>query len=196
MHRLKKLPNRPFKMSDNPKIETATTENGTSLHRFTLPDVELALRIVALNGGNVNKSVAILETEYNLHITVATLNKYRKVSFPRLYTEIQNELRKKIGDSLSNQLIENAYFAADTTESIIARLSSEYEEIPTKELGKVAKELAGVSSQSIDKAQILRGMPNTIIEERNPEMIIEDLKRLGVKLPPKSVPNEAGEQDG
>ena len=183
MHRLDELPEKGKKGSPgNSPVQKAVTDVGTKSNNFTTADVELALRVLALNGGNYSKTSRELEKIHNLPIDSATLSKWRKVSFANRYDEIAVELRKTIGDSLSNRLIENASLAADTTHELITTLADNQADLETEDLSKVAKDLASISGTSIEKAALLRGQPTDIVEERKPELILEELKKLGVRF--------------
>jgi hypothetical protein len=191
MHRLNQLPKQGGRFVES-QVETATTERGTDLRKFTDVDVELSLRLLALNGGAISETVAQLaQPPHNTHVDAATLRRWRKTLFPNRYLKIQNEFRKELGESLSNQLIENATQSAELTTTIIAELDGKVNDLEAKDLSRVAKDLADVSAKSVDKAMVLRGQPNAITEERNPELIVRELQRLGVNPRAIQVTNEA-----
>jgi hypothetical protein len=187
--RIEKLPEEGKKES----IEKPTTETGSKLVSYNYGDVELALRSLALNGANYQRTARELEQQHDLAINPQTLSKWHKVSFAQRYEEICADLKKEIGDRLSNQLISNAQDSAAVTQDIVARLHNEVNELETSELSRAAKDLTTVTGSSIDKAALLRGQPTEIRQDNSPEAIVEELRRLGVSFGSKPIDGEAKE---
>lgn len=182
MHRLDELPTSDYG-DKSEGINTATTEHGSTLQKYTEKDVELALQELALNGGNFSRTSAILETQHKLHVPAATLSKWAKTSFTNRYRNIQHTVRNTIAKDVSSKLTENAQRSAELTGDILESLADNVDELNPNELAKAAKDVSQIASNSIDKALLLRGQPTDISVQVTPEEMLAELKRLSVKLP-------------
>lgn len=181
MHRLNDLPSAD-RSGKAPKVPVANTEVGGSLQKWTMPDVELALQVLALNGGNSSKTSAILESEHNLNVPAQTIRKWAKTQFTNRYNIIQHELRNTISQDLASKLTENAQRSAEITETLLDSLSDDLDGLEPTEKSRVAKDVSQIGSTSIDKSLLLRGQPTDISVAMKPEEIVAELQRMAVKV--------------
>src|SRR5262245_10131471 len=158
----------------------ATTELGTNLRSYSEEDVNLVLRVLAYNGGNLNLTVAELEDKYGKSITSQTVARWRSTLFAQRYTEIQYELQSEINKKLAGVLAENGIKSAQAQAEMIDRLMNEVNSLEPKQLATAARELAQVQSIAVDKSSLLRGLPTQIHAERKPEDVVRALKELNI----------------
>lgn len=169
------------------KVPTAKTELGTTLRNYTMEDVELTLRVLALNGGNYSRTSLILDEEHGLAIHSQTIQKWATVSFTNRYIEVISELKERIGERLSAKLSDVAIQGAEVQEKLIGRLDDRIDDLAPKELPGAIRNMAQANSMSIEKMQLLRGQATDRVQHMKPEEIVEELKSLDIDLPEEAV---------
>jgi hypothetical protein len=192
MHRVDKMPNKSNDSVKKPsKLPMANTEQGNSLYKYTMKDVELGLQLLALNGGNAAKTAAQLEENHKLHVPANTLKRWANIQFTNRYNTVAHELRNTISQDLASKLTANAQRSADITETLLDSLADEVDDLEPIEKARVAKDISQVGSTSLDKSLLLRGQPTDISVAMSPEDIVAELQKMSVR-----VESETGDGEG
>jgi hypothetical protein len=172
----------------------ATTEQGNPLYKYTMQDVELALQVLALNGGNASKASNILEEQHSFNVPGQVLRRWATIKFTNRYNTIQHELRNTISQDLASKLTANAQRSADITETLLDSLADEVDELDPLEKARVAKDVSHVGNNSLDKSMLLRGQPTDISVAMSPEDIVAELERMSVKVDNEEPQTEDGRE--
>ena len=146
---------------------------------FTEEDIALALRTIALVGGNCTRAATILESE-GREVSHTTLRKWKDEKYPVQYEEIVYNLRESIGSKVSDGAMEVATQAQDLSAEMVRRLQENLHEVPTKDLAKAALNVAQTSRTNVEVARLLRNQPNSIVEVRSVDESLDRLKELDV----------------
>lgn len=175
-----------------PHQRYAISERGATT-RYTEAHVDLALRLLALNGGKVKPTVQMLEEE-GVPVAYATLRSWRHHVFPRRYWQIRHELGKDISEEVAGRSLERALQADEAAQQYIETAVEKLPAVPPAHLAKSALALTQAASTSIEKAQLLRERPTEIVETRSVPELFADLERLGV-LKDQSIEAEVVEEE-
>jgi hypothetical protein len=178
----------------DPDRVRAVTERGTQLVQ-TEAEVDLALRLLVLNGGKYKPTVEQLEAE-GIAISRDSLRNWRDTAFPRRYYEIRRDLGRDVGEEVAGRAFERALEADAATAEYIEEAVAKKGKVPAEHLAKNALALSQVVSNSVDKAQLLRDRPTEIKEVRTVEAMVDDLERLGVAKKDDAIDAQVvGEED-
>lgn len=157
------------------------SERGTRLASgHTLEDIEISLRVLIFNGGDSKLAAEHLLDVYRIKVHPTMLKKWAYTHFPDRYAVLQQELRSEVSEKIAGMLSENAQRATQTQAKIIDRLDENVNELAPKDLANAARQVAQAGALDIEKARLLRDEPTDIVENRDPEKILEALERLNV----------------
>jgi len=171
---------RPETPSDElPLAKRATTERGVRI-RFSEDEVNLALKLLVLNGGSYKPTVEQLKAEGIDNIPREKLRHWRDKAFPRRYWQIRQELGRDVSENVAGRALERALQADDAQKLYIEKAVENVGEVNPDHLAKNALALANVMSQNVEKAQLLRDRPTEIRELKAADELVEELVRLGV----------------
>lgn len=153
-------------------------ENGNVSKRFSDADIELILKTLALNGGQMKKTSQQLREQFKLEVHPQTLKRWKDVNYHSAYSRLQREL----SDELSTQLAGKITDVAHQSISIQERLQEEMDEqlnsesFELKELPSAIRNMAQASEISIRQKHLLEDKPTEILEVRGIEETISDLE--------------------
>lgn len=161
--------------------DIATTERGTQLERYTYADVDLALRLLILNGGNRNATVEQL-AERGIAVTSEAIKYWRDHAFARRYFNMRQELGRDVGEEVAGRAMERALQADDATGIFIEGAVREARagEMTGRDMAQAARAMAQVLKDNVEKAQLLRDRPTEIRETRDPMEALKFLAQMGV----------------
>lgn len=142
-------------------------------------EIALALRVMALHGGNARKANEILTGE-GKPIPQKTLETWRDSTYAVEYQDAMYRLRKEIGSATSDQAMNLAAGAAQVEEALIRRAAETLHALPVKDLTKAALNMALVKKNNVETARVLRNEPTHIVEARDVSETLDTLKDLGV----------------
>lgn len=171
----------------------AVSERGVRLHHSDA-QVDLALRLLVLNGGRVEPTVKMLKEE-GLSLTRATLQGWRTKQFPRRYWQIRQELGKDMSEEVAGRALERALQADEAAQAYVEKAVERLPEVPAEHLAKNALSLTQAMSVSVEKAQLLRERPTEIVETRSVSELFADLERLGVIKDNEAIDAEVVEEE-
>jgi hypothetical protein len=162
-----------------PDHELATTERGTRLDKFTEGDVNLALRMLILNGGNVGQTCRQLAEE-GITLESAQLRYWRDVAFIRRHSELRLELARDVGEDIAGRAMERAIEYDDAQAVYVRAAVEKIDDVDPNRLAPNAASLAKGMAENIEKAQLLRNKPTEIRETRDTAELLDFLRKSGV----------------
>jgi hypothetical protein len=142
-------------------------------------DVAVALRALALYGGNSGKAARALAAE-GRPIPSKTLQNWRDGKYAVQYEDLVYELRQSIGQKVSDEAMEIAAQASEVETALIAATQANLHDIPAKDLAKAALNMAQIKRTNIESARLLRNEPTQITENRSVDDSLAELRSLGV----------------
>jgi hypothetical protein len=157
----------------------AETEKGSVLDQFTFADVELALKVSILRGGNLGETARLLAEE-GIVVTHSQLRYWRDTAFAGRYIELRSELAPQISEEVASRAMERAIQADDAEALYIAKAHEKVDEVSPDKLAANALALAKAKSENITKAQLLRDRPTEIRGSTDTSELLEVLRRNGV----------------
>jgi hypothetical protein len=157
----------------------AETENGKVLEAYTFADVEIAFKVLILNGGNVKKTLEILADE-GLSVERITLRDWRERMFPQRYRELRYELGAVVSEEMAGRAMERAMQADDAEDQYLAMAIEKLDEVSPDKLAPGVLALSKAKAENISKAQLLRERPTEIREVRDTAELLDVLRRAGV----------------
>jgi len=173
------------------EFKQAESERGRVI-RHSDDEVNLALKLIVLNGGRLKNAAEQLQDEgFAIHRN--TLRDWRDKAFPRRFAQIRHELAPQVTEDIAARSLERALEADAAEQEYIKAAVDRLGEVDATHLAKNALALANAKANNIHSAQLLRDKPTQIVETRNPEEMVAVLERLGVaeRDKPKQVENEA-----
>lgn len=148
--------------------------------KFTDAEVDSALTAYALQG-SVSEAVAILDREFDLQVSEATIRNWTKGAHRERYLEITNKYADHVRVELANahekvarKAIEGA---EDATDMLVGRLRNEGKGWAPHEIGLALKHLSSAANQHQKSSDVLRGRPTEIRENRSDEEFMKRLQR-------------------
>lgn len=161
----------------------ARTERGKALAVYNTEDVEIGLRVLALNGGVYKAAHQQLLGE-GMEIPAETLRNWATSQFVQKYADIQSDLHDKINERVAGQAMDIAARAQAIEQKLMDRLDDPevMAEIPARDLAKSLAQVAQAKGTNVEKAALLRGQPTEIHEIRGKELTegLRYLRRMGV----------------
>lgn len=164
----------------NAQAQKALTENGTKLKKHTLEDVEVLLRLLALNGGNYQRTALQAETDFKIEIHPMTLKKWSVNHFPQRYAEIQRDLVDEINDRAAGKIGDLTQKGIDLQNKLLEELDKVLETEPSlsvRELTPAITNISRATESNIKQRQLLQDKPTSIQEVRTIDETIEFLER-------------------
>jgi hypothetical protein len=171
----------------------AVTERNKSI-AHTEPEVDLALKMLAFNGGNAHLTAKQLKEE-GLDITRYKLEGWRERSFPRRYHQIRNELGKEVGEDMAGRAFERALQADEASRLYLNEAIKRLPDLAPEDIAKAIQAFSNAMKNNVEKAQTLRGEPNVIEASRDINDEIRELERLGVGKRVEAIDVEVEEID-
>lgn len=92
----------------------------------------------------------------------------------------RNELAPLIEGELANRLLTVAGRAAAATELAVQKTQEMLDQDKVRDPSRVARDLAQVTAQSIEKRLSIQGRPTQIVEHRDVNEILRGLQKLGI----------------
>lgn len=139
---------------------------------------ELAITAVAANDGDLGAAVRDMATA-GYEVTEAAMatvarNKSTEVA------ETRQQLAPKLEKLLTADLLDESMRATQVIGMAIQRTEERLVANMVADPSKVARDLAQVRTQGIDKRLALEGRPTSITESRSPDEIVRALEGMGV----------------
>lgn len=164
------------------KALSAVSENGNSL-QHTIGDVEVALRLLAYNGGNASRTCRELKVRADLDIHPNTLRGWQQNHFPEKYATIQREMADEIGERVGGIVTDLAIQGAEIQGQMLTKLEDklkETENVELKDLTNGVRSLAQSTETNVRNRQLLFNKPTSIVENRNIEEALDYFEELGI----------------
>ena len=174
-------------------VTQAVSERGRHI-RHTDDEVNLALKLVVLNGGRLKNTSEQLEEE-GFVISRNTLRDWRDKAFPRRYAQIRHELGKDVTEEMAGRALERALEADNAEKAYIEAAVKRLAEVDATHLAKNALALANAKSNNIQASQLLRDRPTQITETRSVDDLVGVLERLGVAKKDEAITAEVVEEE-
>jgi len=175
-------------------VEWAVSERGREI-RHSVQEVDLALKLMALNGGKTMVTETMLLAE-NIRVHRNTLRVWRDETFPRRYAQIRAEMGQEVTEEVAGRALERALEADDATHAYIKEAKAKVGQVSPAHLAKNAQALANAESQLVQTAQLLRDRPTSITEDRSLGDLVGTLVKLGVAEADGVIDGEVvGEED-
>jgi hypothetical protein len=159
-----------------PTFTHAVSEQGKKL-RHTDAEVDLALKLLAINGGKTIVTEEQLLSQ-NIQVHRNTLANWREHCFPRRYAQIRHELGREITEEVAGRALETALIADEAEKRYIEEALAKLHEVDPNHLAKNAAQLANTKATNIQVAQLLRDRPTEITEHRGLEELVGTLARI------------------
>lgn len=159
----------------------AVTERGTRLKQYSEADVELTLRLLILNGGDVGKTVRQLGEEAIL-VSHDAVRYWRDVGFPSRYNQLRQELSQDVSATLISKSQDIAIQASDAEAAYVERALEKIEEVSPDKLAAAALSLAKTKETNVHTSQLLQNRPTEIRETRDTTELLEFFKKQGMLI--------------
>jgi hypothetical protein len=166
-------------MSEEQLAQRVKTERGRTI-RHSQDEVDLALSLLATNGGSYKPTVEALEEEGITDIPREKLRNWRDNAFPRRYTQLRRELGRDVGENVAGRALERAMQADEATQAYVEEALAKVGSVSPAHLAKNAASLADVMSKNVQISQLLRDRPTEIKEVRTVDVLVKNLEQLGV----------------
>lgn len=169
-------------MKYSPKVTDlaiqAQTERGATI-QYTDEEVNLALKLLAINGGAPATTQLQLADE-GWKISRNTLKAWRDNQFARRYAETRRSMGKEISEKIAGQAMERALQADEAQQLYLQAAIDKVNEVDANHLAKNVASLSQAKATEIEKARLLRNEPDSIQETRTLEENVAVLERLEV----------------
>lgn len=98
----------------------------------------------------------------------------------RPYQERREKLAPILQQKLEQDLLDVANTSTTAVQFAVDQASERLANGECKDPARVARDLMQVTTQAVDKRQLLRGQPTAIVQDRSADQIVAELERLGV----------------
>lgn len=142
-------------------------------------DIEMGLRLMALNGGSPTKAHRQMVSA-GRPVPISTLKDWRENAHSVRYAETLSELRAEIGETVASEATEIAGLATQVEKELITNLQNQLHDLEARELANAALKMAQAKEINVRTARVLRDQPTSITEVRDPNDIIAELTHLGL----------------
>ena len=144
--------------------------------RYTSDERELALRLLAFNGGNVSRTVQQLAQDGHA-ISDTALRSWKEVVYARRYAELCGEVANDVAANAAGEAMEIATQAAEAERLYVNAAMSRIDEVDARDLARGAQALSQVKATQIHSARLLREQPTEIRETTDIADLIDVLAR-------------------
>jgi hypothetical protein len=165
--------------------------------RWTLEEQERGLRELANCRGHREMAAQRL-AERGLPIPAKTLSHwaYQVPATRARYAELRVEVEGQVHETIAHEYENLALKALEVQSELLGDLSEKRAGLTAKELATAVNATATAGGIATDKAQVLRGKPSVIVENRNPYELIGKWFPEIAEAYRDAVDGEAEEMDG
>ena len=172
---------------DKPPRNVTETEGGATVSRSP-EEIDMCLKVLILNGGDC-KNTAIQLKEEGVKVDRNSLKSWRDKSFPRRYAQLRRELGRDVSEEIAGRALERALELDKAEQAYIEEAQNRLGEVEPNHLARSAYALANAKGQNVDRAQLLRNQPTSIVRV-DIDDAVKTLERLNVA---ESIEGEAEE---
>lgn len=158
-------------------ITAAITETG-AVAQSSEAEVDACLRVLALNGGGVKRTIDQLRAAEISTVSVAQLTRWRDSLFRSRYYEIRRQLAGEVSEDLAGRSLERAMQADDVQAEALERLAENVSELRPSDLAPAVRALAQAKDSDVKVAQLLRDRPTEIKETRSVSELMQVLNSV------------------
>lgn len=151
----------------------------TGLAKHPHEDVEVALRVLALCGGDARRAHSLLLGR-GYEIPRRTLSSWKTDTYAQRYHQVLTETQQEIGSHAADRAMEIAGKANAVEELLVEETELKVHEIEPKDLARSAQAMTQVKAENVRTARLLREQPTSIVEARDPAETIKELQALGI----------------
>ncbi len=162
---------------DKPPRNVTETEGGKTISRPP-EEIDMCLRVLILNGGDC-KNTAIQLKEEGIKVDRNALKSWRDKSFPRRYAQLRRELGRDVSEEIAGRALERALELDRAEQAYIEEAQKRLGEVEPNHLARSAYALANAKGQNVDRAQLLRNQPTSIVRV-DIDDAVKTLERLKV----------------
>lgn len=173
--------------ADPPPRNVTESESGGNVNR-TPEEVDICLKVLILNGGDCKNTSIQLEEE-GIKVNRDGLRKWRDTMFPRRYAQLRRELGRDVSEEIAGRALERALELDKAEQAYIEEAEKRLGEVDPNHLARSAYALANAKGQNVDRAQLLRNQPTSIVRV-DLDDAVKTLERLKVV---ESIDGEAEE---
>ena len=148
---------------------------------YTEEEIERGLVATALASGNTRLAAQILAGE-GLPIPRSTLQSWVNRIHPQRYEEVRARELPRLREFLAEKHTAAAERYLRLEQRVADRIEDSLEEIPARDLPGASRNLAVSGAVHLDKAQLLRDQPTTVVHHRSIEEVERDLRAHGVEI--------------
>ena len=148
---------------------------------YTEEEIERGLVATALASGNTRLAAEILARE-GLPIPRSTLQSWVRRIHPQRYEEVRARELPRLREFLAEKHTAAAERYLRLEQRVADRIEDTLEEIPARDLPGASRNLAVSGAVHLDKAQLLRDQPTTVVQHRSIEEVERELRAHGVEI--------------
>ena len=148
---------------------------------YTEEEIERGLVATALASGNTRMAAEILAGE-GLPIPRSTLQSWVRRIHPQRYEEVRARELPRLREFLAEKHTAAAERYLRLEQRVADRIEETLEEIPARDLPGASRNLAVSGAVHVDKAQLLRDQPTSVVQHRSVEEIERELRAHGVEI--------------
>ena len=151
---------------------------------YTDAEKERALFAVALCSGNCERAAKGLAEHDEKYAApdARTLRRW-KAQHSELYSRVESDALPRVRAELASEFTDLARAELNVTRKLLSRLDSEADALAPRDLAGAIRNLKVSGAVGVDKAQLLRGEPTEIKQNRSSAEILRALKdRYGVEV--------------
>jgi hypothetical protein len=172
-----------------PPRNVTESEAGGNVNRPP-EEVDMCLKVLILNGGDC-KNTAIQLKEEGIKVDRGALAKWRDRMFPRRYAQLRRELGRDVSEEIAGRALERALELDKAEQAYIEEAQKRLGEVEPNHLARSAYALANAKGQNVDRAQLLRNQPTSIVRV-DLDDAVKTLERLKVV---ESIDGEAEDEE-
>lgn len=147
--------------------------------QWSQQDITTILTMLAVNAGNVAKTVKEHREEFGRSPDPTTLTNWRDRKYSDEYAKIRDEYAREFEADAVRTLRDRMRQAAEAEELAIRRMIEQLEQnrISNRDLAGVAYNMSKIKATNADRLLTLTGRPTQIIDDRSAQQVIEGLVR-------------------
>lgn len=147
--------------------------------QYDVETVELALRVIVLNGGNCSRAARQL-LNHGYDIGRRTLTHWKDETHATRYEQVLAEVRAELDKSVADTSMAIADESQEVTALMVRDLKEKFVDMEARDLARSVQALAQASATQVQTARLLKDQPTSINELRPPSEILADLKDAGI----------------